>query len=71
MIFDDNFVGKGLAPNIMHPMYRKYYELCGPVVIVGCDRDGEYRSLEMEEAENVCVRLVELDVQPLVSGATS
>lgn len=62
MIFDDNFVAKGLPANIMHPTRREYYELCGPVVIVGVDRDGEYRSLDDAEAEQVCFRLRELSV---------
>jgi hypothetical protein len=62
VFFDDAFVLKNLPPNIMHPTYRVYYELCGPVVIVGTDHDGDYRSLDEAEAEQVCFRLRELSV---------
>ncbi len=63
VVFDDHFVAKGLAPNIMHPMYRSYYELCGPVVIVGVDRaSGGWRSLDTREAQQIVARLGELAV---------
>lgn len=61
--FDENFIAKGLAPNIMHPMYRSYCELRGPVVIVGVDREtGDPRSLEPREAQQIVAKLGELSI---------
>jgi GNAT superfamily N-acetyltransferase len=63
ILVNDNFVAENLAPNVIHPTYSRYYELCGTVVVKGNDPDGNDRSLTQKEARQVCERLRELAVE--------
>lgn len=43
--FDDDFARKALRPTMYHPTYREKYALCGPLVIVRRDDDGDLLGL--------------------------
>ena len=41
IVFDDDFGRKGLRPTMYHPTYREKYALCGALVVVRRDDEGD------------------------------
>lgn len=57
--YDANFAAKRLEPNIVHPRYPGYYEICGDVVVFRGDGTRN-RSLTTIEATQICIALTGL-----------